>query len=42
MQDSEQLVVHVTDIPFARCAAMKTHSFSVVVPATWNGLPVGI
>src|SRR6218665_1621010 len=26
--------------PFVRSAAMQTRSFSVVGPATWNGLPI--
>src|SRR6218665_3448052 len=29
-------------VPFARSAAMQTHSFSVVCPKTWNGLPVDL
>src|SRR6218665_2225762 len=27
-------------VPFTRSATMLTHSFSVVGPTTWNGLPV--
>src|SRR6218665_1394181 len=29
-------------VPFARSAKMQTRSFSVVGPATWNGLPVDL
>src|SRR6218665_491853 len=29
-------------IPFARFATMQTRSFSVVGPATWNGLPIDL
>src|SRR6218665_176229 len=29
-------------VPFTRSATMQTGSFSVVGPATWNGLPVDL
>src|SRR6218665_2289242 len=29
-------------VPFARSATMQTHSFSVVGPKAWNGLPVDL
>src|SRR6218665_3745267 len=29
-------------VPFARSATMEARSFSVVGPATWNGLPIDL
>jgi len=29
-------------VPFARSATMQTHSYSVVGPTTWNGLPIDL